>query len=59
MAAGLGIDDGAAVHFQDARARAVITARAQANAYDVMSSNGIVRETALEVERINLASEAS
>jgi dipeptidase E len=54
IAAGLGIDDGAAVHFRDSRAAAVVTARAQANAYRVASSNGIVLETALEVERISL-----
>jgi dipeptidase E len=54
IAAGLGIDEGAAVHFRDSRAGAVATARAQANAYRVASSNGIVLETALDVERISL-----
>jgi len=52
MAPGLGIDDGAAVHFDDSRAIALVTARAQANAYRVASSNGVVSETALEVEMI-------
>jgi peptidase E len=54
MAPGLGIDDGAAVHYRDTRAVAIVTARAQANAYVVAAANGVVSETALEVERIRL-----
>jgi hypothetical protein len=54
MAPGLGIDDGAAVHYRDTRAVAIVTARAQANAYVVAAANGVVSETALEVERISL-----
>jgi len=52
MRPGIGIDDGAAVHFRDARAAAVVMARTHANAYAVAVHDGSVEETALEGERI-------
>lgn len=48
---GIGIDDGAAVHFRDSRATAVVTVRPHANAYAVAVRNGAVSETPLEIER--------
>lgn len=54
MRPGIGIDDGAAVHFRDSEVAAVVTARAHANAYTVAVRNGAVLETSLESERIHL-----
>jgi len=52
MRPGIGIDDGAAVHFLDSRATAVVTARTQAEAYAVGLRDGKVFETPLEGKRI-------
>jgi len=52
MRAGMGIDDGAAVHFRGSRPAAVVAARADANAYVVAVRSGTVAETVLETERI-------
>lgn len=52
MRPGIGIDDGAAVHFRDSRAVAVVAARAHASAYAVAFRNGAAEEAALEGDRI-------
>lgn len=54
MRPGIGIDDGAAVHFRGARAAAVVTARGHAGAYAVAVSKGAVSETALAVEHVRV-----
>jgi len=51
---GIGIDDGAAVHFRGSRVAAVVTARAHADAYSVAVRNGAVSESPIEGERIRL-----
>src|SRR5262245_29773398 len=51
---GIGIDDGAAVHFRGSRAAAVVTARAHADAYAVAVRNCAVSESPLQSERIRL-----
>ena len=54
MQPGIGIDDGAAVHFEGARVARVVTVRAGANAYAVALANGVVSEAPLEAERLRL-----
>jgi dipeptidase E len=54
IAAGFGIDDGAAMHFREAQPSALVTARAEANAYRVESNHGAVLEAPLEIERIRV-----
>jgi hypothetical protein len=54
MRPGIGIDDGAAVHYRDSRASVVVTTRAHADAYAVAVSEGAVSETPLEGERMHL-----
>jgi dipeptidase E len=56
MQPGIGIDDGAAVHFEGARVVRVVTARAGANAYAVTLANGVVSEASLEIEPLRLQS---
>jgi peptidase E len=51
MQPGIGIDDGAAVHFDGASVARVVTARAAADAYAVSHVDGVVSETPLEAER--------
>jgi peptidase E len=51
---GIGIDDGAAVHFEGARAAKVVTARAGANAHAVSLANGLASEIPLDAERVRL-----
>jgi peptidase E len=57
IAAGLAIDDGAAVHFRDTNAVALVTSRREANAYRVAASQGVVSETALAIERIHVGAD--
>ncbi|MFI5401933.1 MAG: Type 1 glutamine amidotransferase-like domain-containing protein [Planctomycetota bacterium] len=59
MLPGIGIDDGAAVHFRDSRAAAVVAARAHASAYAVAVRNGAVEETALACDRIRVGTAAA
>ena len=54
MRPGIGIDDGAAVHFEDSKAIRVVLARADADAYAVSATDGIASEKPLEAERIRL-----
>jgi peptidase E len=54
IGSGIGIDDGAAVHFRDSRVAAIVTARPEANAYSVVPAAGTFSETLLEGERIRL-----
>ena len=51
---GIGIDDGAAVHFRDGKAAALVLARPNAGAYDVSVRDGVASETPLALERIRL-----
>ena len=54
MPPGIGIDDGAAVHFRESTVAAVVTARDDANAYAVAVRNGKVSETPIETERLRV-----
>lgn len=50
MAPGHGVADGAALHFEGGRLRAVVSSRPDARAYRVEAPGGIVRETELHPE---------
>jgi peptidase E len=54
MRPGIGIDDGAAVHFRDSRPPAVVTVRDDANAYAIAVRDRAASETPLEGECIRL-----
>ena len=54
MQPGIGIDDGAAVHFEGARVAKVVAVRAGATAYAVSPANGAVLETPLEAEDLRI-----
>jgi peptidase E len=54
IAPGIAIDDGAAVHFRGSTIAAIVTARAEADAYSVVPADGMAKETSLPGERIRV-----
>jgi peptidase E len=57
MQPGIGIDDGAAVHFRGAGRPAVLRSREGADAYAIAVRNGVVSEAPLEGERLRLGAQ--
>jgi peptidase E len=56
IAPGIGIDDGAAVHFRDESPTAVVTAREGVGAYVVELNGGVVSESAARWDRVCVGS---
>lgn len=54
IASGIGIDDGAAVHFTNGAVHRVVTGKAGANAYGVVATDGAVISAPLDAETLQL-----